>query len=83
MTEVSTSSAREAKADVRKRNASGSAKIGQGMTCEVLLSLRNSLGLRIYVNRRKDLLQMAQIDGLEVKRCETARKLRRVSLSHR
>ena len=44
------------------------------------LSLRNSLGLRIYAGRRKDLLQ---IDGLEVKRRETAEKLRRVLLSRR
>ena len=48
------------------------------MTCAVLLSLRNSLGLRIYVIRQIDLLQ---IDGFEVKRRETAQKIRRVSLS--
>ena len=48
------------------------------MTCAVLLSLRNSLGLRIYVIRQIDLLQIV---GFEVKRRETAQKIRRVSLS--
>ena len=48
------------------------------MTCAVLLSLRNSLGLRNYVIRQ---IYLLQIDGFEVKRRATAQKIRCVSLS--